>query len=291
MNQPDAVTPAPQDVPQQPIRAAVVVSDPHAGSTVSLMPPGFVTNEGNEIVQNGIQKWLWERWLRADYFVSEIMDGDPFALVILGDCIEGDHHGTKQIISKDLGDHVACAAQVLKPLCGRAAKVFIIRGTEVHVNNHEIAIGHILGAVRDPNSHPNPEKQSTVFDALAIDIAGVRCMFRHHIGTAIRSYLTATQYSIAINEEIVEAVNAGDVIPRVIERAHRHRFGHWDDGKSMCCVSAPWQALTRFGHKVVGAARAHPGIHILDWREKDDGELPALHYRMYDPPIPEAISL
>jgi len=278
-------------IEQKPIRQIVVISDTHCGSTVGLMPPGFVTNEGNEISQNAVQKWLWDCWLRGNDFVERVTGSDPFALVINGDAVDGDHHGTWQIISRDPGDHIACASQTLERLTTRARKVFVVKGTECHVKNQEIAIGHILNAERDPSTHPDPEKQSRAFEFLPLDVAGVRCMFRHHIGASVRSYLTATQFSVAINEEIVDAVGAGETPPRVIERAHRHRFGHWDDGKNMAVVSAPWQALTRFGHKVVGTARPHPGVHIIDWRNREDGELPELHYRVYTAPVPQAISL
>src|SRR3972149_5053317 len=51
-------------------RLAVVIADIHAGSTVGLLPPGFVTKEGNEVKQNPLQEWLWACWQRANEFVS-----------------------------------------------------------------------------------------------------------------------------------------------------------------------------------------------------------------------------
>jgi hypothetical protein len=98
------------------IRSLVVLSDLHLGSTKALLPPGFVTLEEQEIGLNGIQKWLWACWGRANDFLDETMDGDPFALVLNGDMLEGVHHGTKEIWSPEMGDHVNAALMVLRPL-------------------------------------------------------------------------------------------------------------------------------------------------------------------------------
>lgn len=266
----------------KPLKLNVVISDIHCGSTVALMPPGFVTSEGQEIKQNPVQKWLWDCWRRAEDFIGEVVGSDPFAMTINGDAIEGVHHGTKQVISPDTKDHVTCAEQVLEPLAKKAARVFFVKGTECHTNGHELTLGKILGGDPDPDSHPT--KPVHAFDRLSMEMHGTRCAFSHHIGTSIRDYLEATQFSIAINQELVAARTNGEEEPRVICRAHRHRFGFFGNGHSMCFVTPPWQALTRFGHKVVPGARCHPGVVILDWRGAELGALPAFHYKTYEAP-------
>lgn len=273
----------------KPLKLNVVISDIHCGSSVGLMPPDFVTVNDNEVVQNPVQRWLWDCWRRAQDFVSDVADGDPFALTLNGDAIEGVHHGTKQVISPDTKDHLACAVEVLKPFTDAASRVLVVKGTECHTNNHENSLGEILGAVADPDS--NRKKQARAFDRLTMDMGGTRCAFSHHIGTSVRDYLEATQYSIAINQELTAARTNGEEEPRVICRAHRHRFGFFGNGHALCFVTPPWQALTRFGHKVVPGVRCHPGVLILDWRGREDGELPAFHYRTYEAPHQTVIRL
>ncbi len=270
-----------------PVRCVVVVADVHAGSTKGLLPPDFINLEDSPIAQNPMQRWLWECWLRGLAFIGETLDGAPYGLVLNGDLIEGVHHGTKEIISPEVGDHKKAAVEVLRPLAEGAKKTFVVRGTECHVGNQEMSIAESLGAQINPES---PAKNRT-FDRLTLDVAGVRCVFRHHISASVRRQLSATQLSIALGEEQLEAANNEERIPRVVCAAHRHRFGQFQDDHGLCVVSPPWQFLTRHGHKVVSAARTKPGLFILDWRNRADGELPDVKKIIFSCPEPRAIAL
>lgn len=268
-----------------PIRAVVVLSDLHCGSSKALLPPGFVTLEGNEVDQNVPQQWLWECWIRANNFIDSTLGRSPFALVLNGDLLEGIHHGTKEIISPEMADHRRAAMEVLRPLAKRAAKVFVVRGTEAHVNNHEASMGEELHAVR------NPELGICAFDRLTLDVNGVRCVFRHHIGTTTQRGLAGTAMSRQLEQEQVEAAVNEEVIPRVLVCSHRHTPGIYRNEWGLCMVTPAWQILTRFSHKVVSAARCKPGVQILDWRNSAPGELPHVHEKYFQTPQPRSITL
>jgi hypothetical protein len=266
-------------------RVLVILSDIHAGSSKAVLPPGFVTVEGNEVKQNVLQSWQWQCWQRMQDFVADRVGADKFGLVLNGDLIEGIHHGTKEIISSEVGDHATAAIQLLEPIAARAARVFVVRGTEAHVNNHEHTIAKKLGAVL------NPELGIHAFDRLTLEVAGVRCVFRHHIGTTMRRGLAGSQLSLQLAEEQVEAANNGEPIPRVLACAHRHKGGVYKDDNGMCVITPAWQALTRFAHKVVSPARCKPGVIILDWRNCNEGDLPQVHEKYYTAPAPSVIRL
>lgn len=264
----------------------MVLSDLHVGSTVGLVPPGYVTLEGQEITQSPIQKFLWEAWLDMLKWAEERLAGANYALVINGDMIDGDHHGTKQIWSKDTNDQIAAAAMLVEPLTRRAAKVFVVRGTESHTNNAEASLGKILRAERNPAA-----PQLSTFDRLNLTVRGCRCAFRHHIGTSIRSWTNATQLASVLAEETIQATNNGERPPQVVGVAHRHKFGCYSNSHGMVVVSPPWQMLTRYGHKVVPEARTQPGAYILDWHGKPEGALPTVHERLYQAPAEPEITL
>ncbi len=249
------------------------------------MPPGFKNFEGNEVRQNPMQEWLWECWGRLNLWIPEIVAGDPYALVLNGDLIEGNHHGTKQIISPSVGDHVNCAFTLLAPVAEKAERVFVVRGTECHVGENESALGDMLGA------EMNTETGKRVFDRLTLDLNGVRNVFRHHIGTSMRRNLAGSGLSIALAEEQVEAANNGEPVPRVLCCAHRHKFGVYQDDNGLCVVTPPWQMLTRFGHKVVSPARTKPGGAFLDYRGKAEGQLPEVRSLSFRTPSPKAFAL
>lgn len=263
----------------------IVISDIHCGSTVGLLPPKFQTLEGQKVDQNVIQQWLWKCWLEANKWIIDLAKGQPFALIVNGDAIEGNHHRTTQIISPDIGDHVEAAIHTLRPLVAKAAKTFFVKGTDCHVGNTEIVLGKALKTEIDR------ETGQPAWDRLVLDVNGVRCVFRHHIGTTTRRGLAATQLSMQLAEEQVEAANAGETIPRVLCCAHRHKFGYYEDNNGLCLVTPPWQGLTRFGHKVVSQARTNPGVVALDFRGKKRGQLPAHYALTFDAPAPAAVEL
>jgi hypothetical protein len=95
--------------------------------------------------------------------------GSNYVVLLNGDAIEGDHHGTKQVWSKDTQDHVEAAHVVLAPLMRRASALFIVRGTECHTNNAEVTLGKILRA------QINPDTGLPAFDRLHLTIRGCRC--------------------------------------------------------------------------------------------------------------------
>lgn len=270
---------------KKPIEVLVVLADLHAGSSVSLMPSKYKTIEGMTIKPNAIQKWLGRCWEDAQKFIGEVTGNDPFAIVTNGDLIEGDHHRSTQVVSADVGDHMEIAKILLKPLTSRAERLFVVKGTECHTGNTEQAIASSLGA------ETNPDTGYPIFDRLTLDIKGTRCVFRHHIATTGKPWSEANAMSAELAAEQLNAARNGEPLPRVLCCAHRHRAGHFSDTAGMAVISPPWQALTRFGHKVVGSARTWPGVYILDWRDKGRNELPHPHWRTYQQPQAKAVTL
>lgn len=267
------------------IRLLVILSDLHAGSTVALMPPSFETLEGQTIEQSPMQKWLWECWLKCNKWIDGIVGKDPHALVLNGDMIEGIHHHSKQVFSPDTNDHVEAAIHILRDRATKAASSFVIRGTECHTSNTEIVIGKALKlAVNEDTGLP-------AWDKLFLDVAGVRCVFQHHITTSVRPWTEGTGLASQAASEKLEAIDNDEIAPRVICCAHRHKYGQFSNGRTLTIVSPPWQMLTRHGHKVVGHARTKPGAYILDWRGVENGSLPKVHEILFNAPHPKAITL
>lgn len=267
------------------IRQLVLISDIHAGSTKAILPPGFETLEGQPVGQSEIQKWFWQCWELANGWINQKTDIEPYGLVLNGDLTEGNHHGTKEIWSPEVGDHSKAATEILGPVAARANRTFVIRGTECHTASHEISVARAIGA------EVNPDHGQPFWDRLSLDIAGVRVSVRHHFPATSRVHLEASQHSIQLGNAILEAARAGEKPPRIIVGAHRHRPGHWSDGKNMSVVTGAWQALTRHGFKVVPDGRPCPRVYHLDWRNKPDGALPEIDYIDFTAPESGAISI
>ena len=265
------------------IRQLAIISDIHAGSTRALLPPDFVTLAGQPIGQSDFQKWLWSAWLAGHDWLNKLTGADPYALVLNGDLTEGNHHHTKEIVSPENADHSKAAVELLESVAARADKTYVVLGTECHTGIHELGIAKQIGA------EINPESGQPFWDRLALKIAGVQISVRHHFPATSRSYLEASQHSIQMGNAIVEATRAGEVPPRILIGAHRHRTGHFSDGKSLSVVTRAWQGLTRHGFKVVPDGRPCPSIYLLDWRNRADEQLPEVHYITFDAPASPTI--
>ena len=262
-----------------------IASDFHSGSTVALMPPQLELAEGLTVIPNELQRWFWACYQDALIWLDRMTAGAPMGLVLNGDLIEGDHHRTDQIIGRNLSDHIACAEATLRPLTKRASRLFLTRGTECHVGDSEAALGKILGAEK------NPETGRHAFDRLTLDICGVRLVARHHITTTSRPWLESNGLGAELGSEQLNAVRNGEPMPRILCCAHRHVGGHVVSGDGLCLVTPAWQGLTRHGHRVVPSSRCRPGLYLLDWRGKKDGELPAIHRRIYEAPHTQPIAV
>ena len=267
------------------IRQLVAVSDIHSGSTVSILPPNFVNYEGRVVGRTPLMEWFWEAWEKNAAWVLQKVGDDPAALVINGDLIEGDHHGTKQIWSKDIADHSKAALETLEAFCGCFTKKFMVLGTECHVGMHERSLAADLGC------EINPEHKQRYWDRLSLEIAEVPISVRHHFPATSRVHLEASQHSIQLGNARLEALRAGRTPPRIILGAHRHRPGHWSDGEAMSVVTGAWQGITRHGFKVVPDAVPCPRIYHLDWRNKKDGELPDLSWLRLEAPAEKTVVL
>lgn len=253
----------------------VCVSDTHAGSAYGLLPPSFHLHEGQRVGQNAVQKWLWACWREWWSVVRSTVKGHSWALVINGDCIEGIHHRSVEVISADVGDHKEAALALLREIEGQAHTV-VVEGTECHTANTEHSIARELGAV--PYGPTKP-----AWPQLDLDVRGCVGIIRHHIGVAIRPYLEASMLSIQLGTERVEAARMGVRPPQFLVSAHRHSYGLYDDGQAVSAVCPPWQALTRHGRKVCPAASTRVGGIMLDFRRAGPDDPPHVIRRIYTP--------
>lgn len=259
-------------------RLVVAMSDLHVGSTVGLLQPAFVTHEGTPVGQNDLQKWLWSSWEDCGAWMREVIGSDPWALVVNGDVVDGNHHRTKEIWSVDEGDHLEAAAGILSDFARDASAVYLTEGTESHTKGMEHALARILKS--DGLNVVSPPKRGA-WDSLGLRVHGSLCEFDHHMPTSMRSYLEASALSITLGDIRNQRARSGADVPKVIVRSHRHRFGLYEDGYGMMVALPAWQALTRYGRKVVTGAMPQCGIVILDFRHVEYGGTPVVHKRLH----------
>lgn len=253
--------------PRERPRQVVVVSDLHAGCQFALCPPsGARLDSGSLYVPRGPQAALWPIWEEAWRWVEQVAEGQPYDLVMNGDCLDGVHHGSTTQISHNVADQRRLAIEILRPRVEAAARYFHIRGTEAHVGKSaedEETVARELGAV------PNEEGQRARYDLwLRMGHArGPLVHFLHHIGTTGSAAYEATAPHKELVESYAEAGRWGDEPPRAIVRSHRHRALRIhlpvDDGEALAVVTPAWQLKTPFAWKIPGARLAQPQIGLV----------------------------
>jgi len=270
----------------------VIVSDLHCGCQGGLCPPGGAKlDQGGRYTPSACQEAMWAWWCEFWHeWLPEAGHGEPFAVVVNGDAIDGCHHGTTHQISHNLSDQASIAYEVLAPIREQATHFYLVRGTEAHTGKsgeEEEKLGARLACVKDPLGNYSRQEVSM----LVGNNCRVNCM--HHIGTAGSS----AYESSAILKELIEAyVNAGTWGREpydVVVRSHRHTYMSIDrpshKGYAISLTTPGWQAKTPFAYKVAGSRQATPHFGGVLIRQGDHDFYRRAFVRSIDPPPDEVL--
>lgn len=230
------------------------VSDLHSNGTTGLCPPRFTLDDGGDYVASPAQRWLWRNW--TDYWQTianmKRDTGLPVAALVVGDAVDGDHHDTPQIITRNEADQLRIAIKVMMPVLEVADRVFIIRGTESHVGKsawREEALADDIGAV------PSPDGTASWWHLYA-DFAGVTFDVQHHPESgSMRPWTAGAEVNRISAMLVYEYAGTRDKMPDVAIRAHRHQFRDSGTTHPVRTFAMPaWQLATAFVKGPVAAA-------------------------------------
>jgi hypothetical protein len=257
-------------------------SDQHAGSTLGLCPPeGVRVDDDSEYRPSKAQRWTWERWTG---FWKEVADvrkqlGAELYCVYNGDAVEGDHHNTSQIISRNPEPQTYITERVFG-VPQSPDKVFVVRGTEAHVGpaaSSEELLAKRLKAQRTPN-------KTWSWWHLRMEVHGVRLDFQHHGRVGTRPWTkTSAPGSLAL-EIFYEHARRGIPHPHIAVRSHRHVYADSYDAHPTRVIGLPaWQLKTAHAHKVAPESIADiGGVFTVIY---PDGKYD-VHPRLYCPDLP-----
>lgn len=242
----------------KPILLAVV-SDVHAGSTSALCPDVVPLDDGNEYHASPAQRWLMQCWREYWQTIAAKRKelGAELYIVFNGDLVEGDHHHTSKIISRNLVAQRTALAEVMKvPLALKPDHIVIVRGTEAHVgesgSSEEAAAD---GYKRDKRPVVcDPDTGAASWWHWRPELQGVRLDFTHH-GKMGRLPRTRGSNLVLYAWNILdEHADDGHPFPHLAFRGHNHKRG--DTGNS-CPVrvvaTGAWQLGTSGHVKKVAA--------------------------------------
>ena len=228
-----------------------VVSDLHTNSTIGLAPPRVSLDDGGEYKASKAQRWLWNNW--RDFWRRARATADEHQATLLavvnGDALDGDHHNTPQIITRNVNDQLAIAAATLAPVMETADAWYMIRGTEAHAGQAASFEEHLAadcGAVPDASDHHARWHLYARWGGVTFDI-------KHHPESGSVRPWTKGNGANRISEIVRHAYwSTGDNPPDVVIRSHRHGF---EDSSRLTrgvysIITAPWQLTTSFGYRI-----------------------------------------
>lgn len=240
---------------QSPIVIAAV-GDLHVNSTVGLSPPKIRLDDGGWYSQSEFQKKLWECWI--DFWCQFEHDGiGAHKVVVLnGDLVDGDHHNTSQIVTRNQEIQHQMALLTLEKPRELADEIFVVRGTDVHVGEaarSEEAIGRDLDAVRSLDLRHSHWRLRANFGGVGFD-------FAHH-GSMGRLPWTSANLLLRTAVEVeLEYYRSGERPPAYAVRSHNHQWGDTSMNSPVRVLALGcWQGLTSFVNRIKPGATPHIG--------------------------------
>lgn len=233
-----------------------VVSDVHAGGTTALCPDTITLDDGGEYHASKAQRWLMQCW--RDYWAKVEATRDALGAelyeVFNGDCVEGDHHNTSAIISRNPNAQAAVWTEVVRiPLALKPDRIVFCRGTEAHVGQSASAEERIAdGLWRDKRPViREPETNTASWWHWRAEIQGVRIDVTHHGRIGQREHTRGSQIVLYAHDIHLAHTKNDERPPDLALRGHNHKVADsFDAVKPRVVATGAWQLGTGHAHKV-----------------------------------------
>lgn len=245
------------------------VSDVHAGSTVALCPPVVRLDDGGEYKASKAQLWLWQCWLDYWRTVDErrrALDAELY-VGFNGDLVDGDHHGTVQIITGNPNAQAAVWDATVRPVLDlKPDKMFFTRGTGAHVGKSASAEERIASGLRKDKRpvQGDPDSGTASWWHFRADVQGVRIDATHHGRTGLREHTRGGAVVLYAHDILAAHVKDGDTHPHLCIRGHHHRFNDSHDACPVRVITlGAWQLATEYVKRVAADSMADIGGIIV----------------------------
>ncbi len=231
----------------------VVVSDFHSGSNYALFLPREWHGVKTSHIPRSKQIKIREHFEKFCDEIAAKRGDKKIELIHNGDSIDGDHHHSGDVCTQYPMEQADIFIELINEMQRRIGwrrgdEIYLTRGTQVHVNEHENYIGEQLNAVPDGDLY--------VWDLLELQTNGTLSWFVHHgpgrgkganEGSPVKAWLKNIFYD-ALNDRR----NAPDIVytghvhdPTYNSHVYREKM----EFKTMHGVILPsWQMKTTYAH-------------------------------------------
>lgn len=268
-----------------------ITSDLHCGSTVALCPPEVALDDGGAYKASKAQQWMWQCWgdfwRQVDEARSEI--GADLYQLFNGDLVDGNHHGTTQIVTGNSNGQSSILSECMKvPLALKPGKIWIIRGTDVHVGQSACSEERFAdGLRRDKRPIVSEADTGTASHWHAkANFHGKRFDFAHHGRVGTRTW-TKPNVTMNLAADIFAEHAQQDfdndstpTAPHVAIRSHMHQFVDTGNAHRTRVIQTPaWQLATSFINRIAVGKVGEVGGIIIVIREDRPVEVRPVTYK------------
>lgn len=227
------------------------LSDLHSGSPVSLYPNEVLPLLSGPRGPSALQVQLYRHYIEVLQHVRLMKDEMQARLVVIamGDLCEGLHHGSQEIISPYLTDHMKIAETLLRE-CKEITQydtIYFIDGTPAHAGENEYNLAEVLMGERyAPGQFTWPTLRKKIHGNLIYAAhQGPGTGRGINTGNPLRSWMKTTHYEMTMT---------GQAPPDMFVFGHRHVHqherieiaGHTTDG----FLLPSWKLLDGFVNRV-----------------------------------------
>ena len=246
-----------------------IISDMHVGSSVSVCPLKWNLMEGGTYRASPGQKIIHRQWVKSAKKINDLRtDGKEkkrLIVILNGEPIDGNHHGTAQLITLLPKEQINMAISLLDEWLGiaefdskRDDCIYLVRGTSTHEKGEHInQIGRDLDGVVPfrPDSSPNVKDGRYHHQKLRRTVNGVLFDIAHHgFSRGARAWTRSNSIRWSLMSIYLTCLKKKLPIPRYVIRSHKHYFTwdalHDDDVTIWGFLTPTWQLKTNFSYMV-----------------------------------------
>lgn len=253
-------------------------ADMHTGSSTALHPnvrwingkwtpiidlQGWKYKHNHHYYLNSIQERIWNHYEGCLDATAQLREGKNLIMLNLGDAIDGVHHNTQQITTRNITEQKDVHVELMRYTKERVKyqggdMLLYLAGTDVHVGDEEDGIGKDLGAYQF-----NDGFYSASF--IQMEKNG-KLIWAFHKGAAAGLYpMRGNAANLLLKRIFYECRMAGERVPDLVFSAHTHDpeyFTYTMDHHTIHYVIAPsWQDKTRFVNDNMAIATNKIGMY------------------------------
>jgi len=250
-------------------------ADLHCGSAFGLMPPSWVTVEGQVVEQSETQRLLWSHWIETWKKIGESRDGGRLVIIHMGDGTEGIHHGIVDIASARVDEHARMNVESMRKGMEIAEfdrltdKLYYIVGSIAHVRNGAQSEEEAARKLESDPFREAGEGGRYTWPKLEIKMYGKLLWFMHQgAGINQRWWMKGNLVHDAMKHVYFSRLDMGLEIPDLVVMAHRHvptdrtYPGERKDVRGLILPSM--KGIDEYANRITMDSMAMVGVHYLE---------------------------